>query len=546
MGGLTTLRVVALAFPLLMTLLLGAGYRFTRNRNYGLQPPAKRFLNEGRGTALVRAVPLAALWVIVVLLLADVGLRALGGANGWAHQLDAVLGVPDPTLTLLFALLGILALGASTRIKLMTLDLWADARDNYLDFHAWADLDHKGPRWRYLMKWWYVERPEPIDAITIVMVRESESFDVFERRVKAGDWPKGFEAVMRRKFWGWYLPSVESLLRGAVLQGIFRSPIFAAMGKTPADLYQDLRSALWCPACRNVEPDRSACVRCAGTGWVDYVCFTCRGTGLTGDVPCAACDGQGVHRESPPVLFMQRLQYLWMARNVAWIEARMPLWLTYRVQAAVVLVGAVGYWLALAHDGTVQSILGTLVAGVYFGGSLLVVSSAAILTLFLLLLFQGTGTFELAYPLADSKIGLELWPRFTSVIISISVLAFVMYSVGMPVLLFSAALEHQQLSQPFVLIVSLSALTFGFFAFGNLFHMHVSMGDAKRSKLGELKHALTASSVDAHQRELDDALYKEVRDLREWPIDFSAAAAVVSGFVLPTALQFFVYLIPPR
>lgn len=546
MGGLTTLRVVALAFPLVLTLILGAGYRFTRNRNFGVQPPEKTYLHEGRGTSLLRAATLSLLWFVVALLLADVALRQFGMAHALELNLNAFLGVPDPTLTLLFALLGILALGASSRIKLMTLDLWAEARDHYLDFRSWENLDHKGPRWRYIMKWWFVERPEPIDAITIMLVRECETFDEFKRRVQTRDWPKGFEEVMRRKFWGWYLPSVESLLRGAVVRDIFGSPIFAAMGKTPSDVYADLRSAFWCPACGNAEPARSACAVCAHTGWVDYLCFTCRGAGMVGLVPCTACDGRGVHRNRPPVLFMHRLQYLWMARNVAWIEGRMPLWLTYRMQAAVVIVGAAGYYLALAHDGTAQSPLATIMAGIYFGGSLLVVLSAAILTLFLLLLFQGTGTFDLAYPLDDSSLGLELWSKFTSIIIGISVLAFVLYSVGMPVLLFSAVLEHQQLSLPVVLIVSLSAITFGFFAFGNLFRLHVSMEEAKRSKLGELKHFLVGRSVDARQRERDDALYKEVRDLKVWPIDFSAAAAVVSGFVIPTALQFVVYLIPPR
>jgi len=483
--------------------------------------------------------------VVVLALGFDALLRAGGVGVGVANTIQAALGIADPQLTLVFAGLGLLGIVASAGIKRMTLNLWADIRDNYLDFASWLDLHHKGLKWRYAMRWPFIENPEPIDALTIALMRECGSFDEFEDRITSGLWPERFKAVVDRHFWGQFEPSVADLLRTAVLQDIFRSPILAGLGKTPATIYDELRSALLCSSCHNLPSAREHCTACVGTGLIRYFCRTCGGSGVLDGVLCRRCDGHGVLPDYPAVLFMNRLQYLWMARNVGWIERRFPIWLSFRAQAIVVVLGVIAYCVATTKSWMQLVSVDQLVNGIFFGTSLLVVLTATILTLFLILEFQGSGNFELGFPLNNATVGLELWLQFTRIISAITVLAFVLYSVGMPLLLFKDDLEQHSYGRPLVLVVGLSAFIFGLFALGNFYRIHTVMHDAKRSALRDMAHKLVLSQNAAGDPDaFDYELFKEIRGVSEWPVDVSTTVAILTGFFVPTVLQVVVYVLP--
>jgi hypothetical protein len=555
------IRLGSFVIPIIILLIAGQVVRFDPNRRLS-RPSVCKAAIKGReqpwGWILqtVRVILVA----LLVVDLAQIGLTSLGDSSllAWA---PAWAIFQNPNGSAIYVSLALLATWFVGRLKRTSMDIFDQVFESHLDFNDWRTADytrdsrpalHLG-NWRYQMKWNFKTNPEPIDALHMRMIIDCHDFAEFERRIKAGEYPGGFEKILKYSPYGRILGDTRSLMEHDMLHRIYRAPsLFAIWENQPnpyangalitsdtemaSMLYTELRGLILCAECRAHPEKVAACAECGGTGARLFRCADCGGSGINAKKKsCEQCGGLGLRHTLVPGAFMNRLQYLWMGRNVDLMKNLFPVWLSNLTYASVLAVAtALFLGASLLFGGALNVDL--LAQSLLFGEAVLLGMLSGAIVFVFAVAFNGSGMLIASYPLRETKFGNHVfsqlmnllgWLTFGSLLIDttfvMSQFLFV-HNINVAALALAASTVTA-----FVIVIS----------FGGFYSIHTAMRDTKQSRLDELSEWLhhpqrRDTTLDTDQEE---EFFKELRDLQEWPIDLNVGLGIVSGILIPVALS---------
>lgn len=554
-------RLGSFIIPILILLIAGQVVRFDPNRRLARPSICKETIKGveqpwGWILQTVRALLLGLLLIdITEIVLASLGERALlASLPAWAI-------FQNPNGSAIYAGLALLATWFVGRLKHTSMDIFDQVFESHLNFNDWRTVDferdsrpalHLG-NWRYQMKWNFKTNPEPIDALHMRMIIECQDFAEFERRIKAGEYPGGFEKILRYSPYGRIIGDTRTLMEKDVLEKIYRAKSLYAIWEnqpnpyanralitTPTEmasmLYSELRGLILCAECR-AHPEKVAmCEECSGTGTRLVDCPDCQGSGLNAKKKsCERCGGLGLRHKLVPGAFMNRLQYLWMGRNVDLMKGLFPVWLSnltyvsvFAISSAIFLGSSLLFHAVVNVDLLVQSLL--------FGEAVLLGMLSGAIVFVFAVAFNGSGMLVATYPLRETKFGNHVfiqlmnllgWLTFGSLLIDTTfVMSQFLFIHNVNVAALAAAASTVT---AFVIVIS----------FGGFYSIHTAMRDTKQSRLDELEEWLHQPNnpKSPSDTEQEEDFFKELRSLQEWPIDFTVAFGIVSGIFIPIVLS---------
>ncbi len=550
------IRLGALLIPVLVLFVAGQALRFDPNRR-ALRPSISAIAIKpfeepwGRFFLLLRGV-------LTLLLMLDFVEIVLNGA----HQ-QAILGYfpawlifRNPDLGAVYVGLALFAIWIIRRLKRMSLSIFDDAFETHLDYNGWRVVDlEKDSRpmlilgtWRYQMKWWFKTNLEPITAVQLRMICEAPTYVAFRDRVNQDEFPACFTNVMGKRPWGRLLGTVRQQMQKLVLEKVFQADELWKMwhnAQNPytgqaitnkdqmADmLYTELRNTIICPACLAHPTQIADCAECLGSGTTQAPCPSCKGTGFGApEKLCQHCGGTGLNLQPTPVAFLDRLQYLWMARNIGFLKQTFPVWLSNRMYVIVfALTTTIFLTTSLLFGGifTVDLLVGALLFG---GAALLGCVGGGIVVIFGSA-FNSSGTLLTSYPVRYSRFGNRIWARLMNLIV---LLIFGFLLIDTTFLMSQFLFEHH--TNGTVVIGAAFALTTFVVLYSviGISRIHVAMRDAKRSRLDELEAWLYHAPAGTDTSQAVE-MFNAVRELQEWPLDVSTILGIISGVVLPILL----------
>lgn len=553
------IRLGAFIIPILVLLIAGQALRFDPNRRVTRISVTREAVHpfEQPWGYFIGAIR----WFLVVLLLLDIVQIALMSLQ--EHALLALLPAwatfSDPNGSAIYATLALLALWIIRRLKYMSMNIFDLAFETHLDFADWRTVDvehdtrpalHLG-NWRYEMKWNFKTNPEAIDALHMRMILECPTFAEFKQCIEDDKYPPGFAPVMQRHPYGPFLGTTRKLMHEAVLEGIYQSGtlwdiwenqmnpqtnmVISSKAEMADMLYNEIRSLIVCTNCKAAPEQVSLCTTCHGSGAVLVHCTVCHGSGLSEKtVPCKQCGGLGLHHKPIPVVFMNRLQYFWMARNVDYLTKTFPVWLSYLtyfailgVSTALFLGGSLVFQSSFSPDLLVEALL--------FGAAALLGSLGAAIVIIFASAFNGSGILLSSYPLRDVKFGNHIWIQLMNLLALFTFSALLIDSTfALSQFLFASTANVAAL----IVATSVFTLFLVMISFGGFYSIHTAMRDTKKSRLDELADWLhqhpPESDLDTTQEE---EFFKEIRNLQEWPIDIAVSFGIISGILIPVTLS---------
>jgi len=356
----------------------------------------------------------------------------------------------------------------------------------YLDPTAWSSITDRGQRWQYEMKYHFVENPEYADSLVLSMLGKSSSYDSLVAALTSKPLPEEtkYEQILDRHVWGLVLPTARSIAANVVPNEVFaNSGNKYSHDKAPEEVFQELQ----------------------------------------------------LHSPHNQTLLMDRWQYYWCLRNLNFIDKCLKHALARRTKIAVVCLGAgiflIGLVITTRAHLSVDTFLRAEAAGALLW--LLVMSGGA--SILIVRAFKGTGTFSISFPCRGSNFD-PLWSRVIQVGILSFAASFLVYGMGSPFLLDPTVLSHFQIGTRFVIYAGISFL----FCIAVFINHTTGLHDLM---LGSRDNALDRTSVDLRNATTEDARqvcierFKELRELRVWPIRGSTVAEIAIGIVLPIAVQ---------
>jgi hypothetical protein len=554
------IRLGSFLIPVLILLLASQAVRFDPNRRLARPSVVRASIKKyqqpwGAVLALIR-------FALVAILLLDVTEIVLASLH--AHDVLALLPAwaifRNPTGSAMYAMLALLAVWFVAYLRRMSIDIFDQVFASHLDFADWRTAGasengrpalHPGT-WRYQMKWAFKTNPEPIDALHMRLILDCPTFGEFERRIQAGEYPPSFKSVLEDSPYGWIIGDTAKLMRDDVRQGLYRAAslwsiwegrphpsvpnaVIDSKDAMAAMLYGEIRGLLVCTTCQ-AHPQRiQACEGCQGTGARMTHCPDCQGSGLGATAAaCKQCGGLGLHHRPIPGPFMDRLQYLWMARNVDLMKRLFPLWLSNRTYLAVVaLTAALFFGVSLVFQAGANVDL--LAQALLFGEAVLLGMLSGAIVFVFASAFNGSGMLISSYPLRDTKFGNRVWTQLMNLL---GVLTFGSLLIDTTFVMSQFLFVHNANAA----LLGLATVTVTMFviliSFGGFYTIHTAMRDAKRSRLDELADWLHQTR-DAQSRlatAQEEEFFKEIRQLQEWPIDLATTFGIVSGILIPIAL----------
>lgn len=554
-------RLGSFVIPILILLLAGQAVRFDPNRRLSrpsiVRAAIKRF--ERPWGTILGAIRV----VLVALLLLDVAQIALAGLRD--HALSALLPTwaifQNPNGSAMYAMLALLAIWFIGFLKRMSIDIFDQVFASHLDFADWrtADVDrdarpalHLG-NWRYQMKWNFKTNPEPIDALHMRMIVECPTFAEFEGRVLEGKYPSSFKSMLEYSPYGKIIGDSAKLMRDDVLKRLYRADslwaiwegrpnpyeddaVIASPDAMAAMLYAELRGLIVCPACQAQPEQVRRCGTCRGSGARMAHCADCHGSGLRdNDKTCKLCGGIGLHHRPIPTAFMNRLQYLWMARNVDLMKRLFPVWLSNLTYLTIFAISATLFFAVSLLSGSAIGVDLVVQAFLFGEAVLLGMLSGAIVFVFAVA-FNGSGMLLSSYPLRDRKFGNHIWIQLMNLL---GLLTFGSLLIDTTFAM-SQVLFVRNVNVALVVLATTTVTLFVIvISFGGFYTIHTAMRDTKQSRLDELADWLyqswdTESQLNTDQEE---AFFKEIRQVQEWPIDLATTFGIVSGILIPVTLS---------
>jgi len=572
------IRLGSFVIPILILLLAGQSVRFDPNRRLSRPSIVRAKIKPyeqpwGAILLLIRGLLVA----LVLLDLAEITLMSLRAQTLLAF-LPTWAIFQNPSGSAIYAMLALLAIWFIGFLKRMSINIFDQVFESHLEFADWRTADAERDarphlhlaNWRYDMKWNFKTNPEPIDALHMRMIIECPTFADFEQRILHDKYPESFKSILEYSPYGWIIGDTATLMRRDVLHGLYRAPtLWAIWEKQPnpyakgmfidspdamADmLYTEIRGLLVCKQCR-AHPDLIGdCNACNGSGARMVHCLNCRGLGLSENKrSCKECGGLGLHHRPIPITFMNRLQYLWMARNVDLMKRLFPVWLSNRTYLAILVISASLFFgasllfqAAPNVDLLVQTFLfGEAVLLGMLGGAIVFVFAGA---------FNGSGTLLSSYPLRDTKFGNHIWVQLMNLL---GLLTFGSLLIDTTFAMSQFLFAHNINAGLLVLATTIATLFVIVVSFGGFYTIHTAMRDAKRSRLDELANWLqqgqnertqitsnqealiTSNQVTQFTSDQEEDFFKEIREIQEWPIDLATTFGIVSGILIPVALSF--------
>jgi hypothetical protein len=353
----------------------------------------------------------------------------------------------------------------------------------YLDPAEWQHLNRRGDRWRYEMRQHYIEDPEYVDALILDLVEASSSYAVLLDLLLSDDFPETYRDILNKRLWGVTQPSVRALAHRAVPTEVFVSKGKFTSERTSEEIFEELKE---------------------------------------------------LHTSGDHPLLKDRWQYYWCLRNLNLIDRLLKRALEWYTNVAVVTLGAVifGAIMRLANHNRGLSLdlaLRSLAAGSLLW--LLVVASGA--SLFIVRVFRGTGTFTISDPSRGTRFD-PLWSEVIKIGITSFAISFVIYGIGSPFLLDPGALAHFQLDDKFVAYAGASFLFCALVFANHTSGVHDLMLGSRTNALDRVTIALKDANGD-NQRLLER--FKEVRELRVWPLRGATIAQLAAGILFPVVVQ---------
>ncbi len=573
-------RLFALILPVIFLGAINLILRFDPNRRVVRPSQAlKHYEALERGWSLWSLV----VRVILSLFLADTVLAILAQTTpdpAIVAWLPAPLRSTSPALSAIYVALTFVAIWNVKNLKRLTVSIWDYVAESVLVFQDWRSLrDHDDFRpslrlgnYRFRMKWWFKTNLEAVTSLQLRMILDAPTLTDFQNQVKNGDFPAAFrlkntrgKALLSSRPWGLLLGPIKTIMLDSVAgfrrgkgrrgdtydHGIFYAEPLWEIWQDQLDpqtnqrittrqqmaemLYRDLRATITCPACLNDEAQRATCERCAHSGAFMPPCPACKGKGAQNKIRCQLCDGLGLNQTPVPVQFLERLQYLWVARNADFVRQTFRVWLTNMAYscafALLVIIYLLTFWLsgaALTIDTLIQIFL-------FAGASLVGCVGAAIILVFGKT-FNSSGTFYASFPLRVTKFGDLLWTKFMAIITALSFgILFIDTTLVLSQYFFGGSSDTIVYSIVAIFGLTLLALLL---SVSGVVQVHRAMKDAKQSRLDELEHWLNDPKVRERNfdRSQEEDLFKEVREMTEWPIDGTVILGVISGIVLPLLL----------
>lgn len=516
-------------------------------------------------------------WIVIIVIL-TVGLLVvlIFLVRSRALQIKP-LPVIQANLVGLFVCLTILALWFTAYLRRSFMETWHTLLNEYMNPTSWPDIDTEvQPAWRWTIKWWFIEHLEPLDAITIKMMRANPTLRYFESKVLADEYPEEYISYLDQRYWGIFSATVRDMIKVHLVQRVFRSTFLSQIGKSPESAYQDLRKGLLCPACsgRGKIGNRKCqdcngsgfmqakCTKCFGTGYIDSNelcpkcqqrqyprknCRTCQGTGIVKQT-CPSCNGRGQVAHPHPSLFMKRLQYYWVLRHIDLVEEVRKIawgrWVTASVFIGTILIFGVTYFYSITRIVPFTS-LDFIIRILFAGCAILCVYTCTSVALAILLIFQGTNTLDLLYPVRDPVLGDPLWMMLAHLGGICATFSFGIYSFGMSLLVYGDDFIAGRITMATVIVIGVTFVFSALLLVIVLYKIHLLMIDAKDSRLMEIEYSLHSLQARA-QREEILRQYDEIRKLRTWPVTIRLGSEVLMGFLLPTAIQVGLTLLQSR
>ncbi len=380
--------------------------------------------------------------------------------------------------TLYLALIISSALGARS-VAAALLRTFSHICYRYLDPKQWSCISVRGDRWRYEMRQCFIDDPEYVDALILWMLPRFNCYEDFAGALRDECFPCEYKPVLDKHLWGIMQPTVRSLARQAIPNEVFVNKGPFLPGKTPDEIFAELRSL------------------------------------ATGD----------------KVLLMDRWQYYWCLRNLNLIKLYLDHALAWSTNLAVVGVGVVLFMLSmlLANGGvlSLDLVLRAQAAGALLW--LLVACSGS--SLLIVRIFRGTGTFAISDPCRGTLFD-PLWSEVIKIGISAFAVSFVIYGIGSPFLLDPVALVHFRLDGDFAAYAGGSFLFCALVFANHTSGIHDLMLGSRSNALDRVGLELKQSS-DARTLER----FKELRQLRVWPLRGTTLAQVAAGILFPVIAQ---------
>jgi hypothetical protein len=463
---------------------------------------------------------------------------------------------PNPVLATVYLILTRFAFWMVLRLRSLSVLIFDSAFETQFDLNGWRVV-HLTPShhpmlfvgtWRYRMKWWFKTNWEPLNALTTRMLIDCPTFGEFERRVRADEYPPAFAYRLAFHPYGRLIGNVRQIMQRDVLERVFRAnslwqlwqgerhpesgQLITTRDEMASMLYAELRSLILCPVCRGVSPEQDAtCRACAGSGAVMAWCEECHGLGVNArKQACMHCNGLGLQNQPIPGTYLDRLQYLWTARNIDLLKGTFPVWLSYRSYFYIFSASSV-LFLGLSLILQQNFDFGLLVNALLFGSAILFGLIGMFIAIVFSTAFNSSGALVVSYPLTYSKYGNYIWIELMRLIgwLTFGLILFDMVFAVSQFLFVS----HFAFGLGTVLI-GLVALAFEAISIGGFFSLHAAMRDAKRSQMDELAAWLSRALQEDYYADTsrEEEFYKEMRDLQEWPLNIG----LISNIVLPIVL----------
>ncbi len=556
-------RLGALIIPIFLLFIIGLALRFDPNRRVARPSAAHKVFAKweepwGALIVLVRIVLIVFLIDATTTLLFGTTFPYIGKLPDWAT-------FRSPLQAILYTLLSLFAIWIVRRLKRSTMSVWDYAIENDMRFEDWRYADPTLEfrpallinNYRFRMKWWFKTNIEPITTLQTRMILDCPTFEVFTKRIETGDYPKSYQlkqngkSLLDTRPWGIWLGPIRRLMKKAVLDEVLHGELLWRIWKDQVDqrtgrmittrdemarmLFDELRSLIVCRACSGDLTARQTCAACGGSGATMKNCDQCGGSGIVGSKRCPLCDGFGLHHTPIPIIFLERVQYVWAGRNIHYVENTFPLWLS-NLGHLIVYTFFTGIFLLISWFSGAGVTLDTIVQSLLFGGAALVGSLGVAIILIFGTAFNSSGTFFTSYPLRVPKFGDTLWIKLMQLI---ALLSFGTLLIDTTFVMGQFLIARQ--SNPVLIIAASSTLTVFavLFSVGGIYRIHIAMRDAKRSRLDELEHWFQSQADRRDDLDIakEEELFKDVRELQEWPLDGTVVFGIVSGVVLPVVLS---------
>ena len=379
-------------------------------------------------------------------------------------------------LTLL-ALLGAFIIGQRLRF---TLDFLVAS---YLNPRAWADVAKRRHQWQFEMKYAFVLQPEHVDALLLELLKRHTDFAGFNAALVSADVPPEYVNELTRRHWGFALPSLRGLVTKVLPNEVFRNAGPYSPEKSPAAIFDELRS---------------------------------------------------LSHANDQFLLMDRIQYYWTLRNLNYLGRLIATLAGEVAFVGVTLLTTAAFFGGMEVFGHEKASVALALRALAAGAAVWTLSVCFGVSLLLITIFRGTGTFSISLPPLNITAE-RLWTPFTQVGIAAFTTSFVIYGVGVPFLFAPRELYHFSPNTTFSIYALACLLPCLTVFLNHTIGTHILMREAKLNALERLRARLvTAPSEETGK--LRDA-FVDIRGLHEWPFRASVVTTIIAGVIFPLAVQ---------